>query len=59
MARRGFTPGVSPTRSSSAQRSEVSSCVVYYQHTFSSKASFLQLTQQKSCACSMQLADAI
>lgn len=32
MARRGFTPGRGPARSSQDQRPELNACVVYYQH---------------------------
>src|SRR5471030_707819 len=50
MARRGFTPGGGSARSSLVQRPEPDACVVYYQHPYPLKASFLHLAQQRHSA---------
>jgi hypothetical protein len=59
MARRGFTPGGDRTWASRVRRLEASSCVVYYRHPYSLKASFLHLAQERYCAAPTRLAHAI
>ncbi len=50
MARRGFTPGGGSPRSSQVQRPGPDAGVVYYQHPYPLKASFLHSAQQRRCA---------